>query len=195
MAVDPVEYIDGGQQYFQRYTYADNNPYKYTDPTGKFFVSGYTGNLKADASAYQNAVENAKVVTERQRKDLPGQLSSLAGVTPGGTAAAVALGLVSSMVTEGEDTSTITGAAVSAVAETVATDTVTQSGKVPLTGWRSIAIHAFQAFAGFVAADVEEDRKKKLESNQDVTEKDKSNNDNNNDLEKANEQSDDGKKQ
>jgi hypothetical protein len=35
MAVDPVEYIDGGQQYFQRYTYADNNPYKYTDPSGE----------------------------------------------------------------------------------------------------------------------------------------------------------------
>ncbi len=36
MAVDPVQYIDKGEQYFQRYTYADNNPYKYTDPTGEW---------------------------------------------------------------------------------------------------------------------------------------------------------------
>jgi hypothetical protein len=35
MAVDPVEYIDSGAQYFQRYTYADNNPFKYTDPSGE----------------------------------------------------------------------------------------------------------------------------------------------------------------
>jgi RHS repeat-associated protein len=35
MAVDPVDFRQKGEQYFQRYTYADNNPYKYTDPTGE----------------------------------------------------------------------------------------------------------------------------------------------------------------
>lgn len=43
MAVDPVQYIDKGQQYFQRYSYADNNPYKYTDPSGEFIVGATVG--------------------------------------------------------------------------------------------------------------------------------------------------------
>lgn len=37
MGVDPVDYLKGGPDYFNRYSYVINNPYKYNDPTGKFF--------------------------------------------------------------------------------------------------------------------------------------------------------------
>lgn len=35
-----MEYVDRGTLHFQRYAYAYNNPYKYTDPTGEFGVVG-----------------------------------------------------------------------------------------------------------------------------------------------------------
>ncbi|MCH2160087.1 MAG: RHS domain-containing protein [Oleiphilaceae bacterium] len=34
MAVDPMQYIDMGSQHFDRYTYAYNNPFLYSDPSG-----------------------------------------------------------------------------------------------------------------------------------------------------------------
>jgi len=38
MAIDPVGFDEGNIQSFNRYAYANNNPYKYTDPDGKFAV-------------------------------------------------------------------------------------------------------------------------------------------------------------
>jgi len=35
VSADPVSFLDGGAELFNRYAYANNNPYKYTDPTGE----------------------------------------------------------------------------------------------------------------------------------------------------------------
>ncbi|AZZ92103.1 hypothetical protein EUZ85_15755 [Hahella sp. KA22] len=39
MGVDPVSFLDKGRKYFQRYTYVDNNPYKYKDPNGEWYLA------------------------------------------------------------------------------------------------------------------------------------------------------------
>jgi hypothetical protein len=58
MAVDPVQYIDKGQGYFQRYTYADNNPYKYTDPSGESYITAAVIGATAIGIAVATAVNS-----------------------------------------------------------------------------------------------------------------------------------------
>jgi len=38
ISTDPVDFIHSGPAFFNRYVYANNNPYKYVDPTGEFPV-------------------------------------------------------------------------------------------------------------------------------------------------------------
>lgn len=65
MAVDGVNFIIGGRQYFNRYSYAINNPYKYTDPSGNNLALKVTAQVVKDpVRAYKlsvRALQNAKL--------------------------------------------------------------------------------------------------------------------------------------
>ena len=87
MAVDPVGYLDRGEQYFQRYTYTDNNPYKYTDPSGKMY-EGWSGlargyfrkELHSQVVAAEMAAKNARETVSKENLEKTAAAADIAAV-------------------------------------------------------------------------------------------------------------------
>jgi hypothetical protein len=155
MAVDPVEYIDRGQGYFQRYTYADNNPYKYTDPTGQFFSGSMsTRNLKSEVVSHQaHQARRAHEQTEAREKTNAalGTASTAIGLASGSMVAAVAsLALAGVAAYNEEDPDAITGPVAGGIASTVGEDMASDHGRVDLSPRVGFSIRGFGAFIGEV---------------------------------------------
>lgn len=72
MSVDPVETNPNNGASFNRYNYANNNPYKFTDPDGRYSCNGNASDCKNFDKAINIAKEasNSSKLTEGQRDAL-----------------------------------------------------------------------------------------------------------------------------
>ncbi len=77
ISVDPVDVSAANGSNFNRYWYANNNPYRYTDPDGRFGVSASYFNYQANSPQARQAQASA-IVDSNQR-----DLGTLADFTPG----------------------------------------------------------------------------------------------------------------
>ena len=59
MGVDPVDFKEDNLHSFNRYAYANNNPYKFVDPDGRQAVGAYFPNMEAEFKTFQDGLVSA----------------------------------------------------------------------------------------------------------------------------------------
>ena len=70
LAVDPVGFVVRNIQSFNRYAYANNNPYKYVDPDGKYIIAIGTSGEKKQINDALNKIKNSNPLTRLHYKEL-----------------------------------------------------------------------------------------------------------------------------
>ena len=72
MAIDPVGFNEGNIQSFNRYVYANNNPYKYVDPDGRYgeLTDAMGDDDSSDDTSY--SLQGREVLTETGQKVISG---------------------------------------------------------------------------------------------------------------------------
>ncbi|WP_434982778.1 RHS repeat domain-containing protein [Xanthomonas arboricola] len=95
LSVDPVEVLDGSQEHFNRYAYAYNNPYRFTDPDGRCPVCVVVLNMAKGAAfgaafeiGMQVAVDGKRSWSEIDKSDVA-VAAGIGAVLPGGMSVAV----------------------------------------------------------------------------------------------------------
>ncbi len=155
---------------FNRFAYGNNNPYKFTDPTGmapedmfkplrNLFSSPQkqSTQLKQDAGALakragEGAVDGAKIAGNATKESL-GTASTVAGLVPGGQGVSIALAVADAAL---NDTMTsTTSATMSTLTDVAATDLATDSGKVKPTNKVTATIYAVSQIVGIVGGEVQ----------------------------------------
>jgi RHS repeat-associated protein len=170
---DPVGFKASNLMMFNRYAYANNNPYKFIDPDGEevesIFIQGKTyenygqalsngwGDLKQSLDRdVQTGVQKANdgVTSGGQfAKNNLGNASTLMGVLPGGQLHAIALGLADAVVNS--DTSSTSSATVSALTGTMLTDIATDSGRKVISGKVNAIIYGTSLMTGYLAGEAD----------------------------------------
>ncbi len=70
LAIDPVGFVVKNIQSFNRYTYANSNPYKYVDPDGKYIIAIGTSGEKKKINDALNKIKNSNPLTRLHYKEL-----------------------------------------------------------------------------------------------------------------------------
>jgi len=180
---DPVGFNPNNIHSFGRYTYGNNNPYRYTDPDGresKEHVSSSNQMIQAakDFLSFSSGTQKmltdsgATVISEAapQTPDL-GQASTVVGLVPGGTIPAVVLAVADAVITD--DATSTTSAAAAGTTEAIANDVASDHGKNVPTNKVKAAIHIGANIVGTVAGMVEGNN----QETQQVTEREEKTND------------------
>lgn len=86
--VDAVEAIRRGSPVhgFNRYVYAQNNPYKYTDPDGKWIVHAFAAVVGGAISGYQTYQSTGGDISATIKSTVIGAGSAALSLSPGGIA-------------------------------------------------------------------------------------------------------------
>jgi len=178
---DPIDAVShllkGNIHGFGRYTYGNNNPYKFTDPDGREALSGFdsftklfnsaeteakniASGLKETAKKTSKGLENAEEFTKNFTKDNLANGSTLAGLIPGGQVVSLALAGADLLV-NGDSSS-----AAGAIAATSVDAAKSDPGAVKVTTTKAQAIKAVGnwAFGVIVSTGV-------AKANENVTEK------------------------
>ncbi|MDH2433012.1 RHS repeat-associated core domain-containing protein [Pokkaliibacter sp. MBI-7] len=75
MAIDPVGPVQGGVKYTNRYSYGENNPYKYFDPTGMSLeIEGsrdFTDKALKDVEDFRETDVGAQILSDIEKSKMP----------------------------------------------------------------------------------------------------------------------------
>ena len=180
---DPVGFNPNNIHSFGRYTYGNNNPYRYTDSDGresKEHVSSANQMILAPKSFLSFSSGAQKMLTDSGATVIPeaapqtpdlGQASTIVGLVPGGTIPSIGLAIADAVRTN--DATSTTSTVEAGTTEAIAGDVASDHGKGVPTNKVKAAIHIGANIVGTVAGMVEGNN----QENQQVIEKeDKTNN-------------------
>ena len=171
-----LEHLQKGNVHgFGRYTYGNNNPYKYVDPDGLEAMNAFSNladlfkgsqsqtkniasGLKQTATQTASGLKDGAQFTKEFAKANLGNASTLAGVIPGGQGVSIALAGADLLV-NGSGAS-LASASNGAIVEKTATDLKTDFGKVKPTNTTKAIIAGASQIIGTISGDVQSEVEK-----------------------------------